>query len=158
MKPYLHKVQYYETDMMGVAHHANYIRWMEEARVDFLSQLGFPYAAMEARGVVSPVVELSCRYRKPCTFGDEISVCLTVESFSGARMAILYDMCDENGAQVCSARSVHAFLDRSGRIVRMKKEMPQFCAAMEQAAGKQDEKEKNGAPARKARDGKEGKS
>lgn len=35
MEPYLHKVQYYETDKMGIVHHSNYIRWMEEARVDF---------------------------------------------------------------------------------------------------------------------------
>ena len=36
MTPYCHKVQYYETDRMGVTHHSNYIRWMEEARVDLL--------------------------------------------------------------------------------------------------------------------------
>jgi len=36
MKPYIRKVQYYETDMMGVTHHANYIHWMEEARIDFI--------------------------------------------------------------------------------------------------------------------------
>ena len=51
MKPYLRRVQYYETDMMGVAHHANYIHWMEEARIDFMQQLGFPYKRMEAEGV-----------------------------------------------------------------------------------------------------------
>ena len=45
MKPYIHKVQYYETDMMGITHHANYIHWMEEARIDFMDQLGFPYVA-----------------------------------------------------------------------------------------------------------------
>ena len=45
MKEYLHKVQYYETDMMGITHHSNYIRWMEEARIDFLSQIGWDYAA-----------------------------------------------------------------------------------------------------------------
>ena len=51
MKPYVHRVQYYETDMMGVTHHANYIHWMEEARIDFMQQLGFPYKRMEAAGV-----------------------------------------------------------------------------------------------------------
>ena len=55
MKPMIHKVQYYETDMMGIAHHANYVHWMEEARIDFLDQLGFPYAAMEKEDVYSPV-------------------------------------------------------------------------------------------------------
>ena len=59
MKPYKRTVQYYETDMMGITHHANYIHWMEEARVDFMEQMGFPYSRMEAEGVVSPVLELS---------------------------------------------------------------------------------------------------
>lgn len=70
MKPYTHKVQYYETDMIGVAHHANYIHWMEEARIDFMDQLGFPYAEMEKKGFFSPVKAVSCEYRHPCTFGD----------------------------------------------------------------------------------------
>lgn len=39
MSKYLHKVQYYETDRMGITHHSNYIRWMEEARVEFLDSL-----------------------------------------------------------------------------------------------------------------------
>ena len=43
MKAYQHKVQYYETDKMGITHHSNYIRWMEEARIDFLEQLGWNY-------------------------------------------------------------------------------------------------------------------
>ena len=55
MKPYIRKVQYYETDMMGRTHHANYIHWMEEARVDFMDQLGYSYAQMEGHGVFSPV-------------------------------------------------------------------------------------------------------
>ena len=59
IKPYRRAVQYYETDMMGIVHHANYIRWMEEARIDFLAQLGFPYARMEAEGVLSPVRSVS---------------------------------------------------------------------------------------------------
>ena len=55
MSVYSHRVQYYETDRMGIVHHSNYVRWMEEARVDFLARIGFPYDAMEARGVISPV-------------------------------------------------------------------------------------------------------
>ena len=40
---YQHYVQYYETDKMGVTHHSNYIRFMEEARVDFFKNIGFDY-------------------------------------------------------------------------------------------------------------------
>jgi len=58
MKDYVHKVNYYETDKMGLTHHSNYIRFMEEARVDFMEQLGFGYEKMEAEGVGSPVIAI----------------------------------------------------------------------------------------------------
>ena len=90
MKPYLHKVQYYETDMMGVAHHANYIHWMEEARIDFMDQLGFPYSEMEKKGVFSPVKALSCEYKHPCTFGNEIVITVSVESFNGVISFVIF--------------------------------------------------------------------
>ena len=128
---YTRSVHYYETDMMGVTHHANYIHWMEEARIAFMDQAGFPYTRMEEEGVISPVVELSCKYRKPCTFGDEITISVTVESFTGAKMVLAYDMNKQNGDEVCFARSEHTFLDREGRFVRMKRDMPLFCKAIE---------------------------
>ena len=59
MTPYVHQVQYYETDRMGITHHSNYIRWMEEARVDFLRQIGWGYDRLEAMGIVSPVTAAS---------------------------------------------------------------------------------------------------
>ena len=51
-KGYNHTVQYYETDKMGITHHSNYIRWMEEARVDFLKQIGWDYDKLEEIGVI----------------------------------------------------------------------------------------------------------
>ncbi len=132
MKSYLHRVHYYETDMMGVVHHANYVHWMEEARIDFMDQLGFPYAAMEEKGVISPVKAVSCEYRRPCTFGDEIRVIVSVSDFNGVVLGIKYQMENtSDGETVCEARSEHVFLNREGRFVRIKREMPAFCAALE---------------------------
>ena len=74
MKPYTHKVQYYETDRMGITHHSNYIRWMEEARTDYLVQLGWPLEKLEERGVVSPVTALEVKYQNTTTFADEIVI------------------------------------------------------------------------------------
>ena len=100
MKPYQRKVQYYETDMMGVAHHANYIHWMEEARIDFMDQLGFPYAEMEKKGVLSPVKAVSCEYKHPCTFCDEICITVSVGSFNGVIMTTDYNMQNSSGSTV----------------------------------------------------------
>ena len=134
MEPYCRKVQYYETDRMGVAHHSNYIRWMEEARIDFLDQLGFPYAAMEAEGVLSPVKSLSCEYKHPCTFGDTLRIEVTVGGFNGVVITMLYEMRNQNEDLICTARSEHVFVNREGRFVRMKREMPAFCEAIDRTA------------------------
>ena len=72
MKPYIHTVQYYETDCMGITHHSNYIRWMEEARVDFLTQVGWPLKTLEEMGVVSPVTALESRFHATTTFADAV--------------------------------------------------------------------------------------
>ena len=130
IQPYQHKVQYYETDKMGITHHANYIRWMEEARIDFLDQLGFPYSAMEAAGIASPVTKVSCAYKRPTTFGDTVTVRVGVEAFSGAALTICYEMRNGQGEIVCTAHSEHVFLDQAQHIVRMKWQMPEFCAAL----------------------------
>ncbi len=134
MEPYCRKVQYYETDRMGVAHHSNYIRWMEEARIDFMDQLGFPYAAMEAEGVLSPVKSLSCEYKHPCTFGDTLRIEVTVGGFNGVVITMLYEMRNQNEDLICTARSEHVFVNREGRFVRMKRDMPAFCEAIDRAA------------------------
>ena len=131
MKPYVHKVQYYETDMMGVAHHANYIHWMEESRIDFMDRIGFPYRRMEAEGVFSPVKSLQVNYLKPCTFGDEVDITVSVRDFNGVVITMAYDM-HVNDVQVFTGSSEHVFLNGEGKFVRMKKEMPEFCAGIEQ--------------------------
>ena len=79
MKPYEHKVQYYETDKMGIVHHSNYIRWMEEARIDFLDQIGWNYKVMEDEGIISPVTGVESKYKQNTSFGDVISIEVGVE-------------------------------------------------------------------------------
>jgi acyl-CoA thioester hydrolase len=135
MVPYVHKVQYYETDMMGLTHHSNYIRWMEEARIDFMDQMGYPYTRMESEGILSPVRSLSCSYKRPTTFGDVVSIDVSVESFTGARLILEYRMTSQDGTVVCEARSEHAFINKEGRVVRLDKEQPEFCEALKAMSG-----------------------
>lgn len=51
MGGYIHKVNYCETDKMGITHHSNYIRFMEEARMNYLDEIGYPMSG----GILSPV-------------------------------------------------------------------------------------------------------
>ena len=90
MKPYIHQVQYYETDRMGITHHSNYIRWMEEARVAFLEELGWGYGKLEAMGIVSPVTQVSCDFKKTTTFPDRIAIEVSIREFRGVKLFLSY--------------------------------------------------------------------
>ena len=59
------KVNYYETDKMQVVHHSNYIRYLEECRMDFMRQFDLDYEKMEASGIMIPVLSVECDYRSP---------------------------------------------------------------------------------------------
>ncbi len=124
MEPYHHKVQYYETDKMGITHHANYIHWMEEARISFLDQLGFPFDRLEAMGIGSPVLSVECRYRAPSTFSDDIAVAVRVEHFKSVRIRFAYEMKKADGTVVCQARSEHCFVSPEGKLLRLDKACP----------------------------------
>ena len=63
MGVYRRKAQYHETDQMGIIHHSNYVKWMEEARIDFMKEMGFGYGEVEKRGIVSPGFRFLIRSR-----------------------------------------------------------------------------------------------
>lgn len=123
---YIHTVQYYETDKMGITHHSNYIRWMEEARVDFLSQIGWKFAKLEAMGIVSPVLSVTCDYKYPTRFADKVYIRVSVKEFKGVKLFLGYEMKNEEGKVVCVGTSSHAFLDTDGMPIRMKREFPEL--------------------------------
>ncbi len=122
IKPYCHEVKYYECDRMGITHHSNYIRFMEEARVDWMDQLGFGFDRMEAEGVVSPVVAVDCRYRNPSTFKDVIDIEVKVAETTPLKIVFSYTM-KVSGRLVCTATSTHCFLE-NGRPVSLEKRFP----------------------------------
>lgn len=122
MKPYIHKVKYYECDRMGITHHSNYIRFMEEARVDLLDQLGYGFEKMEADGIVSPVTEVNCTYRKTTTFQDEIVIDVHLAKVSTLKFEFEY-VGRKDGAVVFTGRSTHCLME-NGRPVVLKDRYP----------------------------------
>ena len=123
-RPYRHEVKYYECDRMGITHHSNYVRIMEEARVDWMDQIGYGFDRMEAEGVVSPVVEVECRYKHPTTFKDVVEVEVKVAETTPLKIVFAYTMTC-GGKTVCTARSVHCFLEQ-GRPVSLEKRFPEL--------------------------------
>jgi len=125
MNHYKHTIQYYETDKMGITHHSNYIRFMEEARIFFLKNAGFPYEKFEEEGIISPVVGITCDYKKTTTFPDELEIKVDVAEISPVKFKLQYTMIVENKL-VCTASSTHCFLSKEGRPVSIQKQYPEF--------------------------------
>ena len=124
MKPYRHIVNYYECDRMGITHHSNYVRFMEEARIDWMDQLGYGFERMEAEGVVSPVVAVALQYKNTTTFKDAIDITLKVEEMSALKMSFAYTM-KVGDKVVCTATSTHCFIENN-RPVAIEKRFPEL--------------------------------
>ena len=127
MDGYIHKVNYYETDKMGIVHHSNYIRFMEEARMQYLDNIGFSMQRIEALGITSPIVNVICEYKHPCTYGDEIGIEVNVEEYTGVKLKLSYIMRNIHNCEiVATGSSIHCFIELKGNPVVIKKNIPEL--------------------------------
>ena len=125
-QPYFRKVHYYETDQMGVVHHSNYIRWFEEARVEYMRSLGCDYRTLEESGVIIPVVDVSCKYLQSARFDDELEIHVHLRQFNGVRMIFAYEV-KFTGTETLAATgtSTHCFLNEARKPISIKRQRPE---------------------------------
>ena len=127
-------MKYYECDKMGVTHHSNYVRFMEEARVAWLDSLGYGFDRVEAEGVFSPVIAVACNYKSPSTFKDIIEIEVSVAKFSELKFDISYTM-RVGDRIVCTAQSTHCFIENN-RPVAISKRLPELYKAISESVVK----------------------
>jgi acyl-CoA thioester hydrolase len=118
--PFSHRlrVRFCETDAMGVVHHASYLAYLEETRVEYLRALGRPYDRLRADGVEFPVVEAALQYRRPLRFDDVVDVAVVVASAGGATFQMNY-LVDSAGETSATGVTVHGVVDGQGRPTRV---------------------------------------
>ncbi|API90199.1 acyl-CoA thioester hydrolase [Marinilactibacillus sp. 15R] len=123
LKNWQHKVQYYETDQMGIVHHSNSIRWFEEARTWMMDEMQFGYEKMEALNILVPVLEASAKYISMVKFGETVEITTHISQFTGVKMVIEYEIRDvETGELRTTGQTKHAFLDKeSYRPISLKR-------------------------------------
>jgi acyl-CoA thioester hydrolase len=109
---------------MGITHHSNYVRIMEEARVDYLDQLGYGFDRIEAEGVVSPVISVSCNYKRPTTFKDVIEVEVNISNIQDLKFEFTYTM-RVGDKIVCVGQSTHCFTE-NGKPVVIARRLPEL--------------------------------
>ena len=88
----IHRVKFYDTDVMGVVHHANYIRFFETGRVEFLRELGIDLNEMMSDEILFPIVEVAAKFHAPARFDDELEIITTAEALTKAKMKFNYSI------------------------------------------------------------------
>ena len=119
---YERKINYYETDKMGIVHHSNYIRFLEEARSFWLESIELPMRELEKRGYTIPTLEVHVKYKHHITCGDIITIRPFVTEYNGLRITVCYEVSDKsNGNTVIEAMTKHCFTSDKLKPINMKK-------------------------------------
>ena len=117
-----YRVIYGDTDQMGVVYYANYLRWFERGRSEFLRQIGLPYAGIEAAGFHFPVAEVSCRYAQSARYDDVIEITTILVELSRVYLLFEYQIFRQTDHLMLATGSTkHACIDRDGRVKRIPK-------------------------------------
>ncbi len=116
------RVHYEDTDMGGIVYHANYLKYCERARSDWVRSLGIDQSAMRDGGVVFAVAALEATFRAPARFDEELEVATAVRERTGARMVLAQDV--TRGADLLYASRVTlAAMGPRGGAVRLPSEL-----------------------------------
>jgi len=126
IKPYTRKVHFYETDQMGIVHHSNYIRWLEEARIDFMEQIGYGYNRVSELGIDFAVLGVSADYKQTVRFNDIIEIHLTICELTSVRMSFKYKIL-RNGVLCATGETRHcAIITQKQKVVSIEKKIPEL--------------------------------
>ena len=130
--PYRRKVNYYETDRMNIVHHSNYARYLEEARLDYMIQVGIAYDELKKKGIIIPVLELHDEYIRSVGFGDTIEVHIHLIKLTAVRFRMKYEIYNAGtGELVHKAETAHAFVNDKFTPLNLKKHFPEEYAVFE---------------------------
>ena len=105
------KVRYCETDQMGLVHHGSYINYFEEARISWISNLGYSYSEMEKSGIILPVSKLNINYLRPAYFENDLVVNVELAELPTSRLIFNYTITNKDEV-VVTGTTVLAFLNK----------------------------------------------
>ena len=134
-------VRYAETDKMGIVHHSIYPIWYEVARTDFIKKaIGISYSEFEKMGIMTPIVELNCKYILPADYEDELLIKVFIRKLSPARIEFEYNVRKEQDEKIINkGYTVHAWVGKDLKPLNMKKKYPDLYEKLEKIEIKEKE-------------------
>ncbi len=121
MFTYRRRVHFYETDAQGFMHHSNYFRIFEEARGEFLRNLGYPYSELRKKGFEVVLIDAYAKYMRPVFYDDLLEVVLTLENLTKVKFVFSYTV-NVNGELKAKGRTTHCVI-KNGKPVKIPSEL-----------------------------------
>lgn len=118
---------YADTDMMGVMYHANYLKWFELGRTQFIEDIGFSYLTMEESGYYAPVYDAHITYKKAIRYGEQAYVQTWIELNDGLKTVYAYQIINGNDEVCAEGKTTHIVVKKDTfRPVQFKKAFPEW--------------------------------
>ena len=124
MYEYSRLVHYYETDKMGVVHHSNYARWLEEARTYYFNDTDLAYVETESYGVFCPLTDMSLKFKSFARYGDRFTIRLKMSKYTGVRFRVYYTAVNQDGKVLFEGETGHAFVNANHKPVSLSRAIP----------------------------------
>jgi len=100
------RIHYALTDQMGVVYHGHYAQFFEIARTESIRELGFSYKAIEALGIMMPVVDMHTRFLRPVRYDDLITVTVSLREFPAHHKIIFHGEIHNEAGELCTTGTV----------------------------------------------------
>lgn len=129
--------RYAETDQMGIIHHSVYAIWYEQARTDFFNQMGMRYDGIEKKGIMTPLVELKCKYKRPAYYNQEVEIRTKIIELTPVKFTLEYNIFDRDENLINVGKTTLAWSDsKTFKIINLKKTHPDMYQELEKLVEK----------------------
>ncbi len=119
--------RYAETDQMGIVHHSVYAIWYEQARTEYFNALGLRYEEIEKAGVMTPLIELNCKYKLPAYYNQEVEIRSKITTLTPVKFIMEYDIYNKNNQLINVGQTTLAWADaKTFKIINVQKRSPEF--------------------------------
>ena len=127
------QVRFYEVDAYGIVWHGHYIGWFEAGRNELTERFQMGPLQLKDKNLLAPVVEVSCQYKLPATYGDSLIVQTTMERTEVAKLIFHYRILHrESGKVLATGASTHVLTDLKGNLLyRVPQEILEKIEAMQ---------------------------
>lgn len=120
-------VRYAETDQMGIVHHSVYPIWFEAGRTDFIRQAGISYSEIEKKGLLLPLIQLTCNYMSAAKYEDAVTVATSLRSMTFTRLRMSYTVKVEGSPGIiATGETLHVWTDLNLKPLNLKKNFPEL--------------------------------